>query len=131
MKKVFGLAAVLATVAVVGFGVSVALATTLANPGEASGCSTASGEWHFVHVKTSATSGVLTVKFVGEAAFTVPSDDSPSTNLHYTFVHAGTLDASAPASDTPTDGKLLLSHCPTETTTTTTETTTTVTTTTS
>jgi hypothetical protein len=110
MKKLFGVSAVIAVIAMVAWTVSVAMAAPLANPGESANCSTAFGEWHFVHVQTSASSGVLTVKFVGESAFTVPSDDSPSKNLHYTFNHAGTLES---ASDSVTGGKLNLSHCPT------------------
>jgi type II secretory pathway pseudopilin PulG len=109
MKKAFGLVAILATFAVVGVTASVALAVPLSNPQEAENCTTATGTWHFVHVQTSATSGTLTA-VIGGTTFTVGSEDSPSNNLHYNITAGGTLDS---ASDDVSDGKLVLSDCPT------------------
>ena len=108
-NKALGVSAVLAIVAVVGWTVSVAMAAPLANPGEAANCSTATGTWHFVHVQTSATSGTLTTT-IGGVTYTVANSPSPSANLHYYVTAGGTLGTT---SDTPTDGKLVLSDCPT------------------
>jgi hypothetical protein len=110
MKKIFGLSAVLATLAVVGWTVTVAMAAPLANPQEAANCSTATGTWHFVHVQTSATSGTLTAT-IGGTTYNVLNSPSASKNLHYNITAGGTL--AAGAHDDVVGGKLVLSDCPT------------------
>ena len=117
MKRAFGISAVLAVVAVLGFTISVALAAPLSNPGEAENCTSGTGTWHFVHVQTPATSGVLTVSFGGGAAINVPNTPSRSNNLHYHVTGTGPLTS---AMDNVSTGKLVLSDCPESTTTTTT-----------
>jgi hypothetical protein len=72
---------------------------------------TCGGEWHWVHVQTSASSGTLTVDFAGKGEQTITSTPSPSVNLHYSvWLNAG--DTLTSASDDVGDGKLLLSHWP-------------------
>ncbi len=124
MKRAFGISAALAVFAVLGFTISIALAAPLANPGEAEKCTSGSGTWHFVHVQTSATSGILTVSFDGGQPFPVANTPSRSRNLHYHVTGTGPLTS---ATDNVTGGKLVLSDCPESTTTTTTTTETTVT----
>jgi hypothetical protein len=129
MKKAFGVSAVLAVFAVLGFAMSIALAAPLHNRGEADRCTSGTGTWHFVHNQTSATSGILTVTFGGGPLIHVANTPSRSRNLHYHVTGTGPLTS---AMDNVSGGKLVLSDCPesTTTTTTTTETTTTDTTTT-
>jgi type II secretory pathway pseudopilin PulG len=122
MKKAFGVSAVLAVFAVLGFAMSIALAAPLSNPGEAANCATTTGTWHFVHVQTSATSGTITVDFSGSGDGTYPNTPSSSSNLHYHVTGSGTL---LNAFDSVSGGKLVLSDCPVVTTTTTTTVTTT------
>jgi hypothetical protein len=121
MKKAFGVSAVLAVFAVLGFAMSIALAAPLHNPQEADRCASGTGTWHFVHNQTSAISGVLTVSFDNGPSINVQNTPSRSRNLHYHVTGTGPLTS---ASDNVIGGKLVLSDCP-ESPTTTTETTTT------
>src|SRR5262245_52154579 len=94
MGKVFGILATIGTLVVVGITATVAAAASLHPPHVGSNCGSATGDWHFVHNQTDATSGTLTVTFSNPASVHVVQNGPPfqSNNLHY-YVNdvAGTL----------------------------------------